>query len=561
MDALDRREQDAQNDCEQKHEDLTAKYEAQDEQLIASQSRNTEGLETILTNMSELADLRTQLEHTKKQVGNLQGPLREARESAQHATSQHHQLTETSQASHRDAVFALNVEHANEVRVLNQQIESLNSKVAEMAKKESDVTRQILDLNNDLQERDKTVSSHVEYIGKLKEELKKSNTRVEGLKKDVERKQKDLHKHDEQQQNERKSLESTITELQGELGAALHHLGNIIAGPAIHCDQQKLRDAATTLPSTTLVDECTKDYHLDPQDVSTDWSLSMVSEHELLPYRHRPFSQLTTRLYLSAGVSHDHRAIQAILEVMLQKPDRFNFQDLPLMISLVHKLLEGIVGEDSAMFAVRVMELIIRVAKAHNYAWHNFPSLWQEWKPKVSPDTNWAKYMLLSAYVSWLVLWADAVHDTNNTTASVVPLSRIWMADSGVQAIDDHTLNHAMPELKSVVEKLSVGSSRSPRTLFANRVNSSATFYAIVDVQARWIVVYPQSEGEVDGDGLNTLPQRCRINGELSDVPDFVLPDHDMMFVARNMRVLSGRSLRLWRERKAAEEKRSQGMQ
>ncbi|KAH0033167.1 hypothetical protein KCU78_g2524, partial [Aureobasidium melanogenum] len=536
VDALDRREklaQDAQKNCEQKHEDLSAKYEVRNAQLIDIQARYAEKQDSILEKIDELTKLRTQLESTKKEVENLQSQLMEVRNSAEQATSQHRETTEI---SHSEAVSALNLKHANEIRILNSQIKTLNDQVTAMTRKEYKDTQENLNLSNDLRERDNTISSHVENIEKLQEELKNNNTRVE----DLERNEQDLHEHNERQQIERASLEATIKQLERELGAALQHLENIVAGPEFYCNQQKLREAATTLPSTTLEDDFTKDYHLDPQDISTDWSLSMVSEQELLPFSRQSFPQLTTRLYLSAGVPYEYRAIQAMLEVMLQKPAQCDSRDLPLLISLVHKLLRGMATEANAMFAVRAIELI-------------------EWKPKVRPGIEWAKYMLIRAHVSWLDLWAEAVNKIPNATSSVVPLSRIWMSNSGIPAIDNDTLTYPMPELNSVEEEVPEGSFRSPRTLFANRIDSSANFYAIVDAQARWIVVYPESEGEVDGDGLNTLPQRCRINGKLSDVPDFELPIHDQMFVERNMRALSGRSLRLWRERKSAEEKRSQG--
>ncbi|KAG9657864.1 hypothetical protein KCU95_g142, partial [Aureobasidium melanogenum] len=481
MEALDRREQDAQKICEQKHEDLSAKYEAQGAQLIESQAKHAKALQSILQKNDELINLRTQLESTKKEVEDLQSQLVEVQNYAEQATSQHRRTIEISQASHREAVHALNLKHAIEVRTLNQQIKTLNYQVTAMIKKESKDTQENLNLSNDLRERDNTISSHVENIEKLEEELKNNNARVE----DLERNEQDLHKHNERQRIERTSLEATIKQLERELGAALQHLGNIVAGPEFYCNQQKLRDAATTLPSTTLEDDFTKDYHLDPQDISTDWSLSMVSEQELLPFSRQSFPQLTTRLYLSAGVPYEYRAIQAMLEVMLQKPEQCDSRDLPLLISLVHKLLRGMATEANAMFAVRVMELIIRVAKAHNYVWHHFYSLWQEWRPKVCPATEWAKYMLLRAHVFWLDLWADAVNKIPNATGSVVPLSRIWMGNSGVEAIDDYTLNSSMPELNSVGEEVPEGSFKSPRTLFANRIDSSAEIYAIVDAHAR----------------------------------------------------------------------------
>ncbi|KAG9750581.1 hypothetical protein KCU73_g6538, partial [Aureobasidium melanogenum] len=534
VDALDKREklaQDAQKNCEQKHEDLSAKYEVRNAQLIDIQARYAEKQDSILEKIDELTKLRTQLESTKKEVENLQSQLVEVRNSAEQATSQHRETTEI---SHSEAVNALNLKHANEVRILNSQIKTLNDQVTAMTRKEYKDTQENLNLSNDLRERDNTISSHVENIEKLQEELKNNNTRVE----DLERNEQDLHEHNERQQIERASLEATTKQLERELGAALQHLENIVAGPEFYCNQQKLREAATTLPSTTLEDDFTKDYHLDPQDISTDWSLSMVSEQELLPFSRQSFPQLTTRLYLSAGVPYEYRAIQAMLEVMLQKPAQCDSRDLPLLIFLVHKLLKGIAMEANAMFAIRVMELIIRIAKAHNYAWHNFYSLWQEWKPKVRPGIEWAKYMLIRAHVSWLDLWAEAVNKIPNATGSVVPLSRIWMSNSGIPAIDNDTLTYPMPELNSVEEEVPEGSFRSPRTLFANRIDASAEIYAIVDANARWIVVYPQSEGKLYGRGL-ILPRRCRINGEINDVPDFELPSLDSTFVWRNMNVVA----------------------
>ncbi|KAG9724261.1 hypothetical protein KCU73_g13475, partial [Aureobasidium melanogenum] len=452
------------------------------------------------------------------------------RNSAEQATSQHRETTEI---SHREAVHALNLKHAIEVRTLNSQIKTLNDQVTTMTKREYKDTQENLNLRNDLRERDNTISSHVENIEKLQEELKNNNTRVE----DLERNEQVLHEHNERQQIERTSLEATIKQLERELGAALQHLENIVAGPEFYCNQQKLREAATTLPSTILEDDFAKDYHVDPQDFSIAWSLSMVSEQELLLFSRQSFPQLTTRLYLSAGVPYEYRAIQAMLEVMLQKPEQCDSRDLPLLISLVHKLLRGMATEANAMFAVRVMELIIRIAKAHNYTWHNFYSLWQEWRPKVCPATEWAKYMLLRAHVSWLDLWAEAVNKIPNATSSVVPLSRIWMSNSGISAIDNDTLTYPMPELNSV-EEVPEGSFRSPRTLFANRIDASAEIYAIVDANARWIVVYLQSEGKLYGRGL-ILPRRCRINGEINDVPDFELPSLDSTFVWRNMNVVA----------------------
>lgn len=427
-----------------------------------------------------------------------------------------------------------------------------------MRKKGSDLTQDKSNLNNDLQERAKTMSSQNEDLENLTADLKNSDTTFADLEMEVRRKKQDLHEHDDQERIELASQTSTVTQLEGQLEAALQHLQNLIVDPGLSHDSAKLRDMTTTLPSTNFQDHFTEHHHSDPQDISTEWSLSMASENELLPFIHQPFTQLTTRVYLSVSVHDNDRAIQSMLEVMLQKPEQCDTRHLPLLVSLVHNLLQGTVTEATAMFTVRVMELIIRVAKAHNYAWYSFHSLWQSWKPMVRPATRWAQYMLIRAHVSWLDLWAEAVNV--NATSSVVPLSQIWMSNSRIAAIDNDTLTYAMPELSSVEEEVPEDSFRSPRTLFANRIDSSAKIYAIVDVQARWIVVYPDSEGELRGKAI-LLPQRCKLHGEFRDVPDFELPIDNSMFVVRNMNVVSVRSFLALRARHVAERQRLQGMQ